>query len=570
MNPGDRNLRRVCEGILDEHRALEHCVAVEVRRREGHQADIRLVFPDRHWLQSPEGNSLIEALQEQPMTESALRRKSTIHVRFNDDVLVDLERRLAAGEPAGMGAEDIAAGQRITISYVGPNTNKALHVGHLRGIFVGEALASAFTAAGAVVRRHNMVADIGRRVCEAMAGYLTFYEDKSPEDEGIAADRFVEICSRDYSRECVSSGAGPDDADPNAEERKTYGDLADTLMNEWLLGAAPEVELWGRMRDWVLEGHRDTLTRLGVEMDHCDFESEAIPRATALMEDGLERGILEREETGAIVYRTERSEYLTMVLMREDGFPTEHARLLGAYDTILDELHEGEPYMELAGIEWEPSITVLCELHERLRPGPRNETHIRAYHASVTAANGEKMGSSLGNVQWIGDFLDDVAAGPGVSALEELGGGAVGREELADILVRGTFLCAPVNRALAFSPEALIEGRPGPGRTIAEAWCLAQVAQEPDDELTPTARTAVMQSQQYRRSLRRTVERHDVTSLSRYLLSLSEACLAAPTPGPAASPVLTRVLNSLGFLAGGPGLVPAESERAGARQEVGA
>ena len=570
MNPGDRNLRRVCEAILDEHSALEHCVAVEVRRREGHQADIRLVFPDRHWLQSPEGNSLIEALQEQPMIESAARRKSTIHVRFNDDVLVDLERRLAAGEPAGMGAEDIAAGQRVTLSYLGPNTNKALHVGHLRGIVVGEALASAFTAAGAVVRRHNMVGDIGRRVCEAMAGYRTFYEDRTPEDEGIAGDRFVEICSRDYSRERARSGAGPDDEDPNAEERKPYGDLADTLMNEWLVGAAPETELWGRMRDWALEGHRDTLTRLGVEMDHCDFESEAIPRAVALMDDGLMQGILEREPTGAVVYRTERSEYPAMVLMREDGFPTEHARLLGAYDRILEELYEGEPYMEVCGIEWEPSITVLGELHERLRPGPLNDTHVRVYHASVTAAGGDKIGSSLGNVLWLDDFLDQVAAGPGVAALEELGGGAVGREELADILVRGTFLCAPVTRPLAFAPQALIEGRPGPGRTIAEAWCLAQQAQESDEELAPTARTAVMQSQQYRRSLRRTVERHDITSLSRYLLSLSEACLAAPAPGPAAAPVLARVLNSLGFLAGGPGLVPAESESAGARQEVGA
>lgn len=544
-------------------------MAVEVRRREGHQADIRLVFPDRRWLQSPEGNDLIDALQEQSMVESAARRKSTIHVRFNDDVLVDLERRLAAGEPAGMGAEDIAAGQRITVSYVGPNTNKALHVGHLRGAYVGEALASAFTAAGATVRRHNMVADIGRRVCEAMAGYLSFYEDRSPADEGIAPDRFVEICSRDYSRECVSSGAALDDGDPNAEERQTYGDLADTLMSEWLLGAAPEVELWSRMRDWVLEGHRDTLARLGVEMDRCDFESEAIPRAVALMDDGLERGILEREESGAIVYRTDRSEYLTMVLSREDGFPTEHARLLGAYDRILDELDADEPYMELAGIEWEPSMTVLCELHERLRPGPRNETHIRAYHASVTAANGEKMGSSLGNVQWVDDFLDEVAAGPGVSALEELGDGAVGREELADILVRGTFLCAPVNRPLAFAPQALIEGRPGPGWTIAEAWCLAQQAEEPSEELVPTARTAVMQSQQYRRSLRRTVERHDVTSLSRYLLSLSEACLAAPIPGPAAAPVLARVLDSLGFLAGR-SEVSRGSESAGARQRVSA
>ena len=61
-----------------------------------------------------------------------------------------------------------------------------------------------------------------------------------------------------------------------------------------------------------------------------------------------------------------------------------------------------------------------------------------------------------------------------------------------------------------------------------------------------------MQSQQYRLSLRRTVERHDPTSLARYLLGLSEVCVASPTPGPAAAPMLERVLSGLGFLAGRP------------------
>ncbi len=555
--------------MMEEHGASEHCVAIEARRREGHQADIRLVFPDRRWLMSPAGNGLIEALEEHPMTASAQRRKSTVHVRFEDEVLADLERRLAAGEPVGMVTDDVYAGRRLTISYLGPNTNKALHVGHLRNIIVGEALASAFTAAGASVRRHNMVGDIGRRVCEAMAGYRTFHEDKEPGDMGLAGDRFVELCSSEYSREQARTGAGQDGADPNAEEQKPVGDLADTLMSEWLLGASAERELWSRMREWTLEGHRDTLARLGVMMDQCDFESDAIPRAVTLMDEGLGKGILEREESGAVVYRTNKSEFPTMVLVREDGFPTEHARLLGAYDHILEDLADGEPYMEVCGIEWQPSITVLCELHQRLRPGPFTEPHVRVYHASVTAADGEKIGSSAGNVLWMDDFLDDLAASPGVADLEELSGGTVGHEELADIVMRGTFVTAPVTRPLAFAPRALLEGQPGPGRTIAEAWCLAQRAQEPSEESVPLARTAVMQSQQYRRSLRRTVERHDITSLSRYLLSLSEACLAAPAPGPAAAPIMGRVLNSLGFIAGS-SAGAAESRLAGTQQKVGA
>ncbi len=544
------DLRRECEAILNEHGALEHCAAVEPRRHEGHQADLRLVFDDRGWLQSAGGDEVVAAFEDHPLTESARRRKSTIHIRFTDHVLADLERRLAAGEPAGMGADDAFAGQRVTISYVGPNTNKALHVGHLRNIVLGEALSSAYASAGVAVRRHNLVGDIGRRVCEAMGGYLTSHKGESPDDEGIPGDRFVELCCRDYTRDRAGSGASEEGGDPNAEERKRVGDLADTLMEEWLAGSARERELWGRMRDWVLEGHQLTFARLGVAMDHADFESENIARAVKLLEDGVERGVLEREESGAVVYRTERSEYPTMVLIREDGFPTEHARLLGTYDRILDELQPGEPYVEVAGFEWQPPVTVLCEVMERLRPGARNETHQRFYHASVTSAEGEKIGSSTGDVLWIDDFLDEIAAAPAVAALEALSDSAVPREDIVDILVRGTFLCAPASRPLAFARAALEEEEAGPGWTIAEAWCRAQEPAEEQADSVPLARTAVMQSQQYSRSLHRAVERRDISSLTRYLLSLSEACLASPTPGPAAAPVLARVLNSLGFTAG--------------------
>ena len=526
-------------------------MAIETRRREGHQADIRLVFADRRWLQSPAGDRLLAVLEEHPMLEQARRRKSTIHLRFSDRLLVDLERRLADREPAGMGSEDILAGRHVTIGYVGPNANKALHVGHLRNVLIGEALASAFAAAGATVRRHSLIGDIGRRMCEAMAGYLSFHEGRSPLDMKLAGDQFVELCSRDYARKRAGSPqSSREQNDPNAEERTRVGDLADALMTKWLAGAEAELELWRRMREWALRGHEDTLARLGVVMDHCDYESDAIPRALTLIEEGVEAGVLERQENGAVIFRTERPDYPTIVLMREDGFPTEHARLLGVYDRILEELHAGEPYIEVAGFEWQPAILALCALHERLRPGPLTEAHLRVYHASVTYKDGAKIGSSLGDVVWIDDFLDEVAAGPGVDALAGLAEGAVERQVLADILVRGTFLCAPPSRPLAFSPASLIRGRPSPGWTIAEAWCRVRRAGEADGAAGPVARTPVMQSQQYRRSLRRTVERRDVTSLTRYLLSVSETCLAAEEPGPAAAPVLERALSSLGFLAG--------------------
>lgn len=545
------DLRKECEAILTEHEALDRCVVLEARRSEDILADIRLVFGDRAWLQSEDGHRLVATFRDHPMTAKALRRKSAIHLRFHDEVLGDLERELATGSSVGMASSDIAGDQRVTVSYVGPNTNKALHVGHLRNAFIGEALSSAMDAAGAEVRRFNVVGDIGRRVCEAMAGYMMSHEGEEPAQAGVPGDRFVELCCRDFAASRNGDGPGGGD-DPIAEESVSQGDMADQLLQEWMSGSNAETELWRRMREWVLEGHEETLGRLGMRFDDASFESEAIPRAMELVTEGVEKGVLEEEETGGVVYRTGQEEYPTMVLVRDDRFPTEHARLLGLYDELLESLREREVYVELAGNEWQPSISVLCEILEKLRPGPRNEADIRVFHGSVTDLGGDKIGSSTGEVVWVDDFYDQIKAGPAATALEKLGGGNVDREEIADLLIRGTFLCAPLTKHLSFAPEALMDGWPGPGWTIAEAWCRAQLSRDAVVESGPLARTVVMQSQQYRLSLRRTVEKRDATSLARYLLNLSEVCVASPTPGPASAPMLERALSGLGFLAGRP------------------
>jgi arginyl-tRNA synthetase len=543
-----------CEDALAAGDALRRAFAIEPRRHEDQHADLRLLFTERGWLQSPAGERLIDAFRAHPSVTDAARRKAAVLVRFDDALLARLERQLAVGHPTGM-STDILAGRAFTVGFVGPNTNKALHVGHLRNVFLGHALACALEAGGAAVRRHSLVGDIGRRVCEAIVGYTTRHADESPDELGIAGDRLVELCSRDFPRERGELAELDGLADPNVEEREPRGDSADAVMDAWLAGEERERELWARMREWVLAGHRQTLARLGVRMDGLDFESEGIERARALIAAGLERGVLEHEESGAVVYRTGRSEYTTMVLLRRDGVPTEYARLLGTYHRVFGAVVPDALYVEVAGDEWQQCTAALRDLLRLLPDGPHDDAYLWTFHGSLTVS-GRKMGSRTGEVVWIDDLLDEVASGPGVLALEELAEGSVGPEEIADVLVRGTFLCAPTARPLAFSLQDLVEGRPGPGQTIAEAWCRARRAQleEPPAQVAQVAqvaRTLVVQSQLYPQALARAAEKLDAASLATYLLGLAEACLEAQQPGLAAAPVLGRVLSSLGFQVGG-------------------
>lgn len=538
-----------CERLLVEHDALELCVSMEPRRREDQHADLRLLFSDRRWLQSDAGRALIAELEGQAMVASVERHRSAVLLRFDDAVLARLEHRLAAGEPAGMNAAHLLEGRRFTVGFVGPNTNKALHVGHLRNVLLGQALSCALAAAGASVQRHNLVGDIGRRVCEAMCGYLARHSDEDPVSAGIVGDRFVELCSRDFPG---SDRAATDErgSDPNAEENEACGDVADEIMAAWLQGAPAERALWSRMREWALTGHRSTLARLGVEMDRQDFESEGVPRALELIAGGLERGLFEREASGAVVYRTGRPEYTTMVLLRADGAPTEYARLLGVYHRMHEALEPGALYVEVVGIEWQPPMAVLGELLGRLLAIRSEERYTWEFHGWVTV-EGQKMGSSTGEVMWIDDLLDEVAAGSGVAELHELAGGVLDRQQLADAIVRGSFLCSATLQPLAFARKRLRDGGAGPGRTIAEAWCRAERAGAAgSSDRAPVARTAVVQSQLYRRALARASDKRDAATLASYLLGLAEACLTAPAPGPAAAPILRRAMSSLGFLVG--------------------
>ncbi len=523
---------------------------MEPRRREDQHADLRLLFSDRRWLQSRAGDALIADLQGQAPLASVERHRSALLLRFEDAALARLERRLAAGEPAGMNAADLLEDRRFTVGFVGPNTNKALHVGHMRNVLLGQALASALAAAGASVKRHNLVGDIGRRVCEAMGGYLTCHGEEDPSSAGMIGDRFVELCSRDFPRGSGEAATDERGSDPNAEENEACGDLADTIMAAWLAGAPAERALWRRMREWALTGHSSTLARLGVSMDLQDFESEGVQRAFELIARGLEEGLFEREPSGAVVYRTGRSEYTTMVLLRQDGAPTEYARLLGVYHRMNETLAPGALYIEVVGIEWQPPMAVLGELLEGLLGVRSEERYTWAFHGWVTV-EGQKMGSSTGEVMWIDDLLDEVAAGSGVGELQELADGALDRRQLADAIVRASFLCSATSQPLAFAFDRLRDGAAGPGRTIVEAWCRAQRAPMPElGARAPVARTAVVQSQLFRRAVARTSEKRDAATLASYLLGLAQACLIAPAPGPAAAPMLGRVMSSLGFLVG--------------------
>lgn len=533
-----------CEGLLASHDVLERCVALQPRDSENQEADLRIRFGDRDWLKSAPGQDLVDAFLIEPAVAEVQARRSDLFLVFEVEAIRDLEQRLAANEGAGMESGDILERARYDVSLVGPNANKALHLGHLRNAALGQALACSLESAGATVRRRSLVADIGRRMCEAMAGYLESGREGTPESMGLTGDRFVELSSRAY-REGSDAGATKSTPGPNAQEEESQADTAATLMEGWLQGGERERCLCEQMRRWVLTGHERTLARLGTVIDEYDFESDEVPRVHELIELGLRLGLFEREAANSVVYRSGRPEYATMVLLNDRGAPTECARVLAVCHRMIDELDPATSFLEVLGDEWRPAQTVVADLLLQLLPNSTNKTYEWLYYGLVTA-DGRKIGSSNGDVVWIDDFLDELTSSRAVTALEGLGEGSVTRAELADVLARASFLCAPMQQPLPLAAERLFEEQAGPAWTIAAAWSRASAVdpERPSDHLP---RAGILQSQEFRPVLGRAIARRDPTVLASYLLRLSESFSAAPEPGPAARPALERVLRSLGF-----------------------
>jgi arginyl-tRNA synthetase len=315
-------------------------------------------------------------------------------------------------------------------------------------------------------------------------------------------------------------------------------------MDAWLRKQPLEQQLWHEMREWVLTAHAHTLKRLGLHIESHDCESESIEHAHRLVEIGLAKGLFEHDSSGAVIYKSGRPEYETMVLSTQGGVPTECLRLLAVYHEVIEALSPQELYFEMLGDEWRPAQTVIDDLLAILLRPDAATRYGWVYFGSVTL-DGEKMGSSTGRVVWIDELLDTVSNSPGITAALDSAEGSVSRSEIVDIVVRSSFICAETTRPLAFSLEPLLEPNDQPPWTIATAWCRA--SRRSGSSHIDEDRTFLMQSQLFPRILRRSVEMRDPAPLAAYLHRLSRMVSDASGVGPAAQPVLAAVLRSLGF-----------------------
>jgi len=216
------------------------------------------------------------------------------------EVVREVER-----EGDGYGSTDALTGTRVMIEFSCPNTNKPLHLGHLRNDSIGESVARILSANGAEVLKVNLINDRGIHICKSMLAYQRFGNDTTPESEGIKSDHFV----GDYY---VKFDTWVKE-DPQAENE------ARKMLREWEDGVPEVTELWSKMNEWAIVGIEKTYEKTGIHFDRFYFESETYKRGREEVLKGLDAGIFYREEDGSVWVDLSEIKLDKKVLLRSDG-----------------------------------------------------------------------------------------------------------------------------------------------------------------------------------------------------------------------------------------------------------
>ncbi len=493
--------------------------------------DLMLVPRVKGWNEDAEALAALERIEREPSVAEVDREGKQVWLRLADGWVERTGAALASGEAGEAANADIATGRTFALNFWDANSTKALHIGHLRNLALGNALGAALTEAGGRVERRSIICDVGRSMGEAMAGVLASgrHNGSLPEN-GEKSDHFVGACYAEYVKAGPSlTGREREDnpASSLTRELDVHHDPADDLLQRVLSGDQEAIELWSKTRAWVISGQRKTLARLGISFDRVFFESDFLPEVAEYSNLGLEHGMLQRRPDGAVIYLTDREELEEMPLLRADGLPTQHMRAL-AYWMAAPDL-EGTTSIQVCGLEWVAHVTCRRQLMDEMMArgagaGFNHPAH-DVFHGMVSKQS-ESVSSSKRNALLIDELAEwiDAALGEGEERAA-VRRGHPAADSLVSQVALGYFLLHTNTKPLDFEPEKLLRAEQSLGWDLARARAHngngsgAAATDEPAAD--PEYRFAVVQSQMYRRHLRQAVERLDVSPLAKYVAHLS-------------------------------------------------
>ncbi|AMR33395.1 arginine--tRNA ligase [Mucilaginibacter sp. PAMC 26640] len=213
-------------------------------------------------------------------------------------------------------------GKKVMVEYSSPNTNKPLHLGHIRNNLLGFSVSRILQAAGYQVTMANLVNDRGIHICKSMLAWQEFGNGKTPESSGLKGDHLAgkyyvwfDKAYKQQIQELVEEGQTEDEAKKNAPLIKK----AQEMLQKWEAGDEETISLWKTMNGWVYAGFAETYKTLGVEFDKYYYESNTYLLGKDIIEEGIAKGVFFKKEDGSVWIDLTEDGLDQKLVLRADG-----------------------------------------------------------------------------------------------------------------------------------------------------------------------------------------------------------------------------------------------------------
>ncbi|MEO1714242.1 MAG: arginine--tRNA ligase, partial [Bacteroidota bacterium] len=344
------------------------------------------------------GTHLAEALTE---VESFNVVKGFLNFTLTNHYWMYFLTEVNQNENFGKGS---AKNKKVLVEYSSPNTNKPLHLGHIRNILLGWSVSQVLEAAGYEVIKAQIINDRGIHICKSMIAWQKFGNGETPTTSGMKGDHligkyYVKYASEEKAQKAELVAAGTPDEEPAILQE------ARAMLVQWENNDPEVIELWKTMNGWVYQGFEETYKSLGVYFDKYYYESNTYILGNDIVDEGLNKGLFYEKADGSVWIDLEDAKLDHKLVRRSDGTSVYITQDLGTAQLRFKDFGT-EKMVYVVGDEQEYHFKVLFEILKRM-----GESYADGlYHLSYGMVNlpSGRMKSREGTVVDADDLMREV------------------------------------------------------------------------------------------------------------------------------------------------------------------
>lgn len=299
-------------------------------------------------------------------------------------------------------------GKKVMVEFSSPNTNKPLHLGHLRNNFLGDAISRIIEAAGYQVKRTNLVNDRGIHICKSMLAYQRWGKGETPETIQLKGDHLAGkyyVLFDKYYKEEIATLVGQGVSEEEAKKKAPILVEAQEMLQKWEQKETEVMNLWNNMNAWVYAGFETTYQTMGIEFDAIYKESETYLLGKDIIEEGLKKQIFYQREDGSVWIDLKEEGLDEKLVMRSDGTSVYITQDIGTCDFKYEDFPMDQS-VYVVGNEQDYHFNVLFAIMKKMgRPYGEG-----LYHLSYGMVDlpGGKMKSREGTVVDADELMDEM------------------------------------------------------------------------------------------------------------------------------------------------------------------